>query len=488
MRHIHSSLWLENRLLSFASNEHVQRVESIFESVTTHNDRPVSSDNVGLEVERLHTLATTEVKNVKPSAGKKLKQMILGAFVKDGSVYDANTSEVENAIDRQAFQRMQIAEKQLDGHEHHALRNIRSLTRKTKLSACFLKHKIEICDGVKRDLEKEVKVCNDRLKGAKDLRSFDRAQLQTAVKSMGDKIELIGRIVEDSSEKIAHESMVGTMHYNIDSAVKYFSETCSAYLPEYASDVRTMIKKYIEGDKSKLENLIQKLARTMHPRDTKNQKGQVAAMKRIAEKITGNQGVWRAIRRRFVDIAPTLAVGVAAGVMTGGVGWGVALASGVGGIGTLARGLHNKVRYGTASQREFEKAQAAGYFNSIALDNVERVNAVKKLPELKERLAAIADMKKFPSGSRIIVDADGENIELTLSRVSNGARLATASKTGELYSLDTEGVDGTYLVVQKTSDGPNDVGQLDISNASNDSVFSLKPYTPPVGTSPTATK
>ncbi len=477
MRHSNISLWSEQRLLGFAT-EQQKRVESALDSVSTATARPVSSGNLTQELDRLNTWASTEVTNVKPSIKAKMGRYLLGATAsavgKEGAFYDATTKEVESAIDRLAYQQMLIAEKQLNDEEHGSLEKIQALSRKTKLSAGFLKHKSEICAGLKTDLQKQKAEKIDTFNANKNLRGFDKSQLKTSIEALKEKLDAVTKVDKDTIGKL-EGSMVGQMHHDIDKAVGYFTETCGAYAPELLGDVRVHIQSYVQGDTRDLEGLIGDLAKAMYPDDQRLQTVQIASMKRIAEKMTGNQGGWRNFRRRFTEIAPAVAAGTGVGLLTGGAAFAPYLVGGlVGGSAVAIRTINNKFRYGTKSRRDFEKSQAASYFNSIALNNVKKISKLKEAKTLPERLKLLDDAKEFPNGMKIKVDIAGDGMtELTLSTIKNGARLAS-STSGRIFALDLAGSSNKFLAVIKNRDGTKATKKLTLFNDSaSDCVFSL---------------
>ena len=138
--------------------------------------------------------------------------------------------------------------------------------------------------------------------------------------------------------------------------------------------------------------------------------------------------------------------------------------------------INNKFRYGTKSRRDFEKSQAASYFNSIALNNVKKISKLKEAKTLQERLKLLSDPAEFPNGMKIKVDITGEGMtELTLSTIKNEARLASSTNvSGRIFALDLVGSGNKYLAVIKNRNGTKTTKKLTLYNDNaSDCVFSL---------------
>ena len=136
----------EQRFLYASRAERIASLDQALDTATMpSNARPLSATNFGQEVDRLEKWAGTEVINVKPSISSRITRWSAGGIVdlvtsKKGAIYDGMTAEIKDAIDRQAYQRWLIAERQLDSAQSASLAKINALARDTKLSAGFLKH------------------------------------------------------------------------------------------------------------------------------------------------------------------------------------------------------------------------------------------------------------------------------------------------------------------------------------------------------------
>lgn len=480
----------EQRTLFISQKERFASLDQAIDTATMPSGtRPLSGTNFGQEVDRLEKWAGTEVINVKPSITSRITRWSAGGIVdmvtsKKGSIYDGMTAEIKDAIDRQAYQRWLIAERQLDVTQSTSLAQINALARDTKLSAGFLKHKMAVCQSVQTDLDKRIKDASDR---AKTAGRFDKSSLLSSVKDLQDKLTAVKKVGSDA-EKQFEGSLAGKMYREIDNATKYFAETFGAYSPEYVSDVNSMIQEYVEGRSSSLKNACVETAKKMFPADSVKQAEQVQAMMRIAEKITGDQRTSRIIGRQIRDIGLPTFFASTTGSVAGGLAFGAlgavsgAIVPGafVGGVAMTYKALRNIYMYGNASRMTFERQQAGSYINQQAVTQINTIRTIKKEAEIADRMKAIKEMKP---GATFMVSLKNpfspQDATVTVSS-NNGTTMIATMKDGTTVSFDLEGYTSgksnkkKFAVAAKPKGATKNVhGKILVNKDATDSLFTL---------------
>ena len=481
----------ESRLLGLNKADREKQLDQALDTATMpSNARPLSATNFGQEVDRLEKWAGTEVINVKPSISSRIARWSAGGIVdlvtsKKGAIYDGMTAEIKDAIDRQAYQRWLIAERQLDSAQSASLAKINALARDTKLSAGFLKHKMAVCESVQKDIDKRIQDANDRVKNA---RGFDKSSLLSSVKDLQEKLKAVKTVGSDA-EKQFEGSLAGKMYREIDNATKYFAETFGAYSPEFVTDVQKMIQEYVEGKPASLENACTQTAEKMFPADPKKQLEQVQAMMRIAEKITGDQRTSRIIGRQLRDIGLPSFLGSSAGVVAGALTYGTlgavggALGAGipVGAAAILYKIARNYYKHGNASRTTFERQQAGSYINEQAVGQINTIRTIKLKEKIADRIMAVKEMKpgaKFSVSFSMPAFASADS-DLTIVS-NNGTTLLATTKNGTTVSFDLEGYDVTgttdkeFAVAVKTKSATkNEHGKILVNKDATDSILTL---------------